>query len=196
MLLKLVILLFSTSLIGCQTLSYQEPVIGDRARVRFATNTNSISILYGYDDASCSTNEQEWMRLRTGVLVNSSPKLLNIPFNKHSKNAAKEVYVQAGKELHFLYSGESGGAVAVTAEYMYLFALKTCGNSFSYKFEKNKDYEVFFNWDESNRLGCKTTISEIDINSSNEIEVIKSFDVYDLDQNSSCYESLIKTRFY
>lgn len=128
--------------------------------------------------------------------MNSSPKLLNIPFNKHNKNAAKEVYVEANKKLYFLFSGSKGGAIAVTTGYMYFMELTRCGNSFSYEFEKNKDYEVFFSWDESNMLDCKTTISQIDANTSNQIETIESFDVYGLNQNSACYENLVKTRLY
>jgi hypothetical protein len=184
-------------LAGCQSLSYQEPTSGERARVRFATNTESVTVLYGYEDAACTTNEQEWMRLKTGVLVNSHPKSLGIPLNRHNKNAAKEVYVPANKPLHFLFRGAAGAGLILAGEEgatHVIDPIRFCGNAISYQFEKDKDYEVFFDWDEINKNACKTTISLISANPET-VEIIKSSNAGDLKKNPMCYESLVKGRW-
>ncbi|MGP1715862.1 MAG: hypothetical protein ACTS9Y_01670 [Methylophilus sp.] len=185
--LNLFLILLTFALAGCQSLSYQEPTSGDRARVRFATNTESITVLYGYEDAACTINEQEWIKLRTGVLVNSNPKSLGIPLNHHNKNAAKEVFVTTNKPLHFLFRG------AVISRPIGKDNIRYCGNAFSYQFEKDKDYEVFFDWDEQED-SCKTTISHIVANPET-ITLMQSSSAADLDKNLECYESLIKGRW-
>ena len=45
------------SLMGCASLSYQEPQQGSRARVRFVTTSTAPTVLRAYDDAGCTTNE-------------------------------------------------------------------------------------------------------------------------------------------
>jgi hypothetical protein len=191
------LLVLSFVLAGCQSLSYKEPTSGERARVRFAANTESITVLYGYDDAACTTNEQEWMRLKTGVLVNSNPKSLGIPLNRHNKNAAKEVYVPANKPLHFLFRGTAGAGLIFPGQEgatHVIDTLRFCGNAISYQFEKDKDYEVFFDWDEIYQNSCKTTISQINANPETVVP-IKSSNASELDKNPTCYEGLVKGRW-
>jgi hypothetical protein len=141
---SLCIVLAALSLAGCATLSYQEPTQGPRARVRFVTNTGAIAILRVYDDANCTQNEAEWMRLRVGNILGSTPKKLGMPLWDYHDNAAKEIYVQAGKPVHALFSGSE-------ANYQ-------CGVPFSFTFQDSNDYEVKYQLD---GLACSVTVAQL-----------------------------------
>lgn len=173
---------------GCASLSYQEPVQGPRARVRFATDTDSLVVLRAYDDMSCNQNETEWMRLRAGYLLNSNPKKLGMPLWKHHENAAKEVYVATNKEMYALFSG--GEQLGNT--------IYSCGVPFSYKFSENTDYEVKFHWNPRNSPGaCLTTISQIVQNGSDwDLKEVARFDNQTNDSNRGCLSQFKRARLY
>jgi len=148
----IVLLALSLLLAGCQTLSYQEPQSGPRARVRFATNATNIVVLQTYEDANCQVNEQEWMRLVARNLVNPNPKRLGIPRWRFHDNGAKEVYVSAARTLHGMFtSGEEDKGVFRSTSYR-------CGVVFSVTFKEGMDYEVEFL---PGRTSCSVNISEI-----------------------------------
>ncbi|MDW5377996.1 hypothetical protein R6258_13800 [Halomonas sp. HP20-15] len=141
----------SLLLVACSSISYKEPTGGDRARVRFVTETESVMVIRGYDDSSCMTNEREWMRLRKGFLFNSQPKRLGIPLWSYHKNAAKEVYVTTGKNYTFLFSGsEQGGALNYS-----------CGVPITVRFKSGHDYELYFKWDVRDYQKCTVSFGEI-----------------------------------
>lgn len=117
---------------GCSTLSVEEPTNGPRARVRFTTNTESIMVVRGYDDAGCESGEKEWMRLANHFLVNSDPKRLDMPLWSFHPNAAKELYVTTAPHT-FLFSGSGGTHL--------------CGVAVHQTFEQDRDYELSFNVD-------------------------------------------------
>jgi len=140
------------ALAGCSSLSYQEPVSGERARVRFATRTDNVVLVRGYDDASCSVNEQEWMRLRNGTFLNSSPKRMGMPLWRFHQNGAKELYVDATRPFHGLItSGESDSQYQFSISYR-------CGVALSFQFKPGLDYEVEYVYD---RHACKVSVSQI-----------------------------------
>ena len=129
---------------ACETLSYKEPLEGARAKVRFATTGKEATVLRAYTDENCEKNEQDWMRLRDGPMMNNRPKSLDLPLNNFSANAAKEVYVEAGKQINMLFVGveAAGGRVY------------SCGTPFHYTFAENKIYEVKYNWDSGQLQHC------------------------------------------
>lgn len=171
-------------LVGCSTLSYEEPNSGPRARVRFATEFEGTTVLRAYDDRSCRINETEWMRLKNGTLINTQEKSLGLPLNKYHKNAAKEVYVRSGKEFTGMFEGlELKDGV-----------IYRCGVPFSHTFEDKKDYEVEFIW---HRRQCKVSIYEIN-NSAGSWSRIqnKSYSNNVTSDNAGCFSQLLKTRLY
>jgi hypothetical protein len=137
----------SLAIAGCaaNALTYSEPLQGSRARVRFATHTDYVTVLRGYDDADCTVNENEWMRLRAGKQVSAQPKKLGMPLWIHDPGAANEVYVDATRAHTFLFSG---AAAVGTMIYQ-------CGVPLTFRFEPDKDYEVTFS-----QLGvnCSVTV--------------------------------------
>jgi hypothetical protein len=161
-------------LTGCASLSYQEPTEGSRARVRFVSTSESITILRVYDDASCTRNESEWMRLRAGTLINSTPKRLGMPLWNYHKNAAKEVYVAAKKSIHGMFFG--GKNIQST--------VYSCGVPFSFTFSENVDYEIAYQW--RPRL-CSVSIAEIvRMNDSWSLKEVGKFDSLANDLNRGC----------
>ena len=100
-----VVVIISVVLTGCESLLYKEPMAGPQARVRFVTETEGVTVLRVYNDTHCTTNETEWMRLRDGFVLRSTPKVLGMPLWKYHKNAAKEVFVEANKLLNGLFTG-------------------------------------------------------------------------------------------
>lgn len=172
------------SLMGCASLSYQEPQQGSRARVRFVTTSTAPTVLRAYDDAGCTTNETEWMRLRTGPLVNSSPKSLGMPLWNHHENAAKEVYVDAGKRLHGMFQG--GEVIGLT--------MHSCGVPFAFDFAKDSDYEVKYHFIPRQ---CYVTISQIVPNGSDwSYKPLARFDNRTTPANAACLEQFKKIRLY
>lgn len=169
---------------GCTSLSYTEPAEGPRARVRFATTTSAITVLRVYDDANCTQNETEWMRLRAGVLMNSSPKKLGLPLWNFHENAAKEVYVRANKDVHGMFFGSQSMG---TTTY-------SCGVPFSYNFLDNSDYEVKFIWGPSR---CLVSISQITgAGSDASLKLVAMQDNRVTDSNRGCMDQFKKQRLY
>lgn len=183
--LPLFLIIFATtSITGCSTLSYEEPDSGPKARVRFATEFEGITVLRTYDDKSCRINETEWMRLRNGTLINTHEKYLGLPLNKYHKNAAKEVYVRAGKEITGMFTGSE-----IKEGVVY-----SCGVPFSYTFDDKKDYEVEFTW---SRRHCRANIYEI-VNTSGQWsrESKKSYSNDITPDNAGCFSQFSKSRLY
>jgi hypothetical protein len=147
----LVLSLFLLS--SCSSLSYKEPTTGPRARVRFVTDTKEITVLRVFDDASCTQNATEWMLLRVGPFLNSSPKVLGIPLWNYHDNAAKEVYVEANKQITGFFRGAE-----TPFPWSPILTTYYCAVVFSYNFSEGKDYEVSFKWDQKN---CRVDLSEI-----------------------------------
>ncbi|MGY4040900.1 hypothetical protein [Aeromonas hydrophila] len=141
---------------GCSTINYTEPQTGDLSRVRFATNETAVIVIRAYETTECS-GETEWMRLRNGILINSSPKSLGIPLQNYNRNAFKEFYTASNTEKIVIFVGTSSIGNK----------LFSCGVPLNLKFlEKNKDYELFY------QLGvnsCSVTASEIQKSPSGEI---------------------------
>lgn len=134
-------------LASCSTMSFKEPSEGPRARVRFTTTTESITVVRAYSDIGCESNETEWMRLRNGFLLNSKPKQLGMPLWSFHPNAAKEFYV-APSTYTFLFTGaESKGRF-----------LYSCGVPVHETFEAGHDYELNFIWSPTS---CTVEVAEI-----------------------------------
>jgi hypothetical protein len=133
-----IVLIFFLFSIGCSTIRYTEPTTGPAARVRFAADTKSVTVVWGYKTENCE-NEEEWMRLRNGPLVNSSPKTLGMPLWNHHKNSAKEFYVSTERPLILMFKG-SETIVEIIRVWTYL-----CAVPIIYQLQE-KDYEVSFNW--------------------------------------------------
>jgi hypothetical protein len=179
----LAICLLVLSLLGCSSLTYEEPQTGSRARVRFVTDTESPSVLRVYDGADCSGTEHEWMRLRVGVLLRGSSKRLGMPLWSYHDNAAKEVYVSTNSPLTAIFWGtESAG------NYFY-----QCGVPFTASFQEDKDYEVKYRWDRSQ---CIVTLSEIVKKSANEYvaQEVAQFNNKVTNKSSGCYKQFTRFR--
>ena len=187
MLHYLLICLLMLCLYGCASLTYVEPTSGDRARVRFVTDTSFPIILRVYDRPDCSGNEYEWMRLRNGYVVNSSPKRLGMPLWNYHENAAKEVYVAVGKPLTGIFFGyEQLSALGVKHFY-------ECGVYFNVEFQNYKDYEVSFEW---KRTECFVTVSEIQAQPSGTYSflTVAKFDSKVTSANRSCLKLFKRLR--
>jgi hypothetical protein len=92
-------------LMGCATVSYEEPQSGERARVRFALDP-SVTDVRSYTDQECN-GEREWMRLYNGFLVAGDSRRLGIPLDKFHRNGAQEFFVPAGDRLFLMFHGSS-----------------------------------------------------------------------------------------
>jgi hypothetical protein len=137
---------------ACSTLSYKEPSAGERARVRFASQTEHVVVVRGYDDKACAANEQEWMRLRAGYLANSNSKRLGMPLWRFHDNGAKEVYVDATRPFHGLIGSADREIQAFTT------IIHSCAVAVTFDFKPGVDYEVEYLWD---RQTCSVNISQI-----------------------------------
>lgn len=169
---------------ACSTLTYQEPTAGQRARVRFVTDSSSVSVLRTYGDENCSTNEVEWLRLRNGPLLNSSPKRLGIPLWNYHDNAAKEVYVEADKQINGLFQGGEPTGIKV-----YL-----CGTPFTYSFQAHSDYEVRFRWAPKE---CRVTIAQVvDTQKGLELQEVAAFSNQATEANKGCIAAFNMKRLY
>lgn len=169
---------------GCSSLTYQEPITGQRARVRFITDSNDVSVLRTYGDENCTTNEVEWLRLRNGMLLNSSPRRLGMPLWSYHDNAAKEVYVEANRSIYGLFQGGE----SINAK-VYL-----CGTPFEYSFQDQTDYEVRFKWAPKE---CRVTISKF-VNNREDFELreVATFSNQTTEANKGCLAAFKKPRLY
>lgn len=177
------IYLLIISLSGCASLTYVEPQTGDRARVRFATDTVSPTVLRVYDGEDCSGDEHEWMRLRVGVLVTGSLKRLGMPLWNYHDNAAKEVYVSSDKPISAIFWGTE-----IAGNYHY-----QCGVPFSTSFQKDKDYEVKYIW---GRTSCAVSVAEITADSPGQysLRLISNFNSKVANIESGCYKQFKRFR--
>ncbi len=171
--------------VGCSTVNYSEPKTGDLSRVRFATNETDIVVVRAYETAECN-GESEWMRLKSGVLINSSPKSLGIPLQNYNKNAFKEFNTPSGKEKIVMFVGATQMGNKVFS----------CGVPLNLAFlEKNKDYELFYQLDFNS---CTVTASEIQAPSSGEA-IKKKLKVYSNSEDGlgeACMKLFKKQRLY
>lgn len=171
-------------LASCSSIVYKEPVSGSRARVRFVSDLNAVSVLRVYDDADCTANETEWMRLKNGYLLNSSPKKLGMPLWNYHDNAAKEVYVGTDKQLNALIKGDEQ-----SGDYIY-----SCAVPFFYRFSENEDYEVYFHW---SRTDCTVTISQFSTTpTGTEANKKEVFTNKPSTRNAGCMSAFKKGRLY
>ena len=171
-------------LIACASQLYKEPVDGPVARVRFTTNIDAPTVVYTYADAACTADEQEWMRLKNGLLLNSSPKRLGLPLWNHHDNAAKEVYVSTKVTRSYLITGTS----------RYYTKEIACGVAFRPDFAPGKDYEVAYIWAPER---CDVHVYELEKSgaSARRIEIV-SFDNRVSKENSECLTQFKKRRLY
>jgi hypothetical protein len=186
--MKHIFIVFVIALLtACTLLKYQEPTQGPRARVRFVTNTSEITVLRTYDDVNCTVNESEWMRLRDGPFFHGSPKTLGLPLWSYHRNAAKEVYVEANKQINGMFFGED-------VDHMVLYrALYQCGVPFYFSFKENTDYEVKFHW---SRTQCTAAVSQFVRNGENwSLLELARFDNQINDSNRGCLTQLRRWRF-
>lgn len=180
---RCVILFVLLALAGCaKTFSYKEPSSGPMARVRFATNTNAVTVLRAYDDPDCKQNEEEWMRLLVNHVADSTPRRLGLPLWNYHENAAKEVYVEAGRERTWLFKGqELGGGYA-----------HICGVAVTFTFAEGKDYEVKFKGEEKS---CSVVIAEFrGTQQAPRLQELARFDNRIDDAHQGCEEAFKKFR--
>jgi hypothetical protein len=173
------------ALTGCAApaLTYTEPTDGSRARVRFAANTDDITVLRGYDDSGCNRNEHEWMRLRKGSLISPAPKRLGMPLWEHHENAAKEVFVDASRSHTFLFVG----SVSLGA------TVYRCGVPLTFDFAADRDYEVSYAQMLQN---CIVNVSQIQsVNGAPTKALLKSFTNKVTDETRGCLEQFQKKRW-
>ena len=178
---------FVLALSACNTLSYTEPTSGERARVRFATTSSSITVLFSYDDAQCQANEQEMMRLRDGFLINASPKRVGMPLWEFNDNAAKEVYVSASRPFNAMIKAQTQKGAGYNGTYLYQ-EWTSCAVPFSIALQPDHDYELKL--DEGQ---CALVASEL----------IRAGDGYtrtpvavQVNKNEGCRAAFDKTRVY
>jgi hypothetical protein len=137
---------------ACASPDYKSPTSGPLARIRFAAESNGVSVLYQYTDDQCEQGEVEVARLRTGTLFNTNSKSLGIPLNTYHPNASHEVVVQAGQKFVGLFSGgEDAGMMSFTCKVPFVFQ------------PVERDYEVLFTVAPRN---CRVIISSIDRDSA------------------------------
>lgn len=147
---------------GCSSITYKEPESGPKARVRFATDSESVTTVRSYSSTKCD-NEQHMMGLRKGFLLNPNEKQLGIPLWDYHKNAAKEVFVTANIPQIYLFASNK------EIYYMRNQYLLNCGVFIKQQFEAGKDYEISYKWDNNK---CFAEISEIKLNSSGNYEKV------------------------
>lgn len=157
---RLIVCLALSILYGCSNVKYIEPTSGDRARVRFVTNTETApTVLRVYSGADCTGREYEWMRLQDRALLLEPVKRLGMPLDqfRYDEHAIQEVYVSAGKPVIGILWGSRN---SVPDEVF------SCGVPFNITFDKNKDYEVMYVLSSN---ACQVRVSEIAIRKKHEI---------------------------
>ena len=179
---NLVLLLSITS---CSTFSYKEPKSGPVARVRFVTNSTSITVVRAYDSSRCE-EENEMMRLRNGFFLFSSPKKLGIPLNNFHDNAAKEVLVKAGgPEAYMFEDAESYGTTSVK-----------CGVVVKQLFEEGKDYELSYDFNNANCFLDVYEISKDKAGSAQRVLLQRRDKRMTSDFSAACVDKFNKIRLY
>lgn len=176
---KLYVVFFSILLASCNTLTYIEPMDGQRAKVRFAAQSTYFATLTTFSDENCSAGESEWMKLNLGSSLDRSPKKnLNIPLNTYADKSYKEVYLQANKQINGIFTSSGKNSY-------YTFQ---CGVPFSYAFLENINYEVLFR---VKSMSCEVSIFQIEKIENAWVKVLKSsFKNIVNDKNSNCANKL------
>ena len=149
---------------GCASVTYDEPISGPIAHVRFAMHgpssaegfwgaSHNVSI-YKYDTQACD-NEDTWLNLSAVGLINNPKRDLGIPLNSFSNSTAKELRVTANFNTTFLFKSNGTQPNAP-----YRYNLNTsCGVPVAARFAENSSYEVLFL--EPNFGKCEVILSEI-----------------------------------
>lgn len=146
-------LLLSLLVLGCASVSYQEPQGGERARVRFAIgpSVEGVGTVRGYQDEDCN-GEREWMRLVNGFYIRAEPRRLQMPLWDFHDNGAKEFYVAANEPLFFMFQSELSTFGTATTIY-------TCAVPITFQPEADADYELILHM--HSRTTCEVEFSEI-----------------------------------
>ena len=160
MMYRLIVVGIFFLLSGCSSISYEEPLSGPRAKVRFTSSSHGATVVYGYEDSNCQ-GEQEWMRLRYGYLFNSSPKSLDIPLSENlHENQFKEFYLNSNRDYVFMFIGSSLG-------YQKTYS---CGVPVKISIDEGKMYELAYDYSPKY---CTATFYEIISKGSDDFEKIK-----------------------
>jgi hypothetical protein len=176
---------------GCSTLPYNEPTDGTRTRARFVSSAgDDTAFVRTYDDPGCQSNEQHMMSLRAGYFVNASPRRLGLPLWEFHENAAKEVYVQTTRPIHFMVAHTVADTEKTNPLVSYT---QRCGVAFTYKFDQGRDYELMFNRDSAER--CSISINELVVRDGAPQRVrLAKFENRLTAETQSCMEALRKRR--
>lgn len=155
------------------------------ARVRFATDSHFPAVLRVYDDPSCLTGEEEWLRVETANPIRSQPKRLGIPLWTYSDSSAKEFVVTAEKPFYAMFFG-------YTIQPGFVTSMKSCAVPIRGNFVGGRDYEFFFNW--SSEM-CNVAFSEI-VDGDPPHKVTDGIFTNQVDAtNSACLLAFKKTRW-
>jgi hypothetical protein len=161
---------------GMPGLLYVEPTQGDRARVRFTTNLSATTVLYGFEESECRGKREEWMRLSNYDVISPTPRRLGIPLWNHHPNAAKEVFVNAARPVNLMFSATLNDG----------YYVNQCLVPLTFKFEKDRDYEVAFSLTPQN---CIATANEITSVAGNPVRTsLKTFGSISIREPSTCLE--------
>ena len=182
---KLIVVSMIVLLSGCSSINYEEPLNGPRAKVRFTSDSESVTVVYGYEDSNCQ-GEKEWMRLRKGYLVNSSPKTLNIPFaNNLHENQFKEFYLNSTREYVFMFIGSN----------MSYQKTYSCGVPAKISIDEGKMYELSYNYSPQY---CTASFFEIKGNENSGFQKVKIADFTNRPAGfgKQCSEMFKKSRMY
>jgi hypothetical protein len=142
-------------MVGCSAVKLTDATTGSRARVRFVSEAEGSTVVYGYQTENCK-NEEVWMVLKNGHLLFSPEKRLGIPLWHYHKNTAKEFYVSTERPLIVMFKSYSHITYRIIFQVVSWFI---CDVPVIYQLEE-KDYEVKFNWP-SHRTGCSADVFEI-----------------------------------
>ncbi|KZN61376.1 hypothetical protein [Pseudoalteromonas luteoviolacea] len=184
---KLFVVAFFVSGCATTTVEYQEPTVGERAKVRFVSSGHhgGEAVVVGFDNAECAngTNRVSLYAKMHGNFTKS--KKVGVPLWTYGDYAAnaKEYYFEANKPNNFLIFKRPGG----------LGVSLSCGSFVSTTFEKDKSYEVDFNTN-----GCLSVVYEIKENEGEYSRVLKSIgNVNIASMPNACiteYNSRVRTR--
>jgi len=137
-------ILISLALSSCVTTSkkmtldsppYEEPQGVPLSKVRFVTTTDVVTSIYQYDDRQCTT-EKKLFLLASDHRYQSTKRNLGMAFNVYNDNAAKEVYVEANKELVFRVDAVAN-LIRGRMKFKY-----NCKHMAGVIFEEGKEYEL------------------------------------------------------
>jgi hypothetical protein len=116
----------------------------------------------------------------------------------HHANAAKEVYVHAGKRMRGMFFGEEVGGLVAAAwaflERKWPQVIHRCGLPFAFDFAKNQDPEVKYHFIPR---PCHVSISQIVANGRDwSCKQVARFDTRTNPVTQACLEQFKKVRLY